>query len=57
MSEALPLFLSTASFFFFYLFPFDLYLLECEADRSPATIAEVKNTWICTSTPPYAFMV
>jgi hypothetical protein len=26
-----------------------------EADRSP-TRAEVKNTWVYTSTPPYAFM-
>jgi hypothetical protein len=27
-----------------------------EADHSPPTSAEVKNTWIYTSTPPYAFM-
>jgi hypothetical protein len=27
-----------------------------EADHSPATIADVKKTWIYTSTPPYAFM-
>jgi hypothetical protein len=27
-----------------------------EADHSPQTIAEVNNTWIYTSTPPYAFM-
>jgi hypothetical protein len=27
-----------------------------EADHSPHTSAEVKNTWIYTSTPPYAFM-
>jgi hypothetical protein len=27
-----------------------------EADHSPPTGAEVKNTWIYTSTPPYAFM-
>jgi hypothetical protein len=26
-----------------------------EADHVPPTSAEVKNTWICTSTPPYAF--
>jgi hypothetical protein len=24
----------------------------CEADRSPATSAKVKKTWICTATPP-----
>jgi hypothetical protein len=27
-----------------------------KADHSPPTSAEVKNTWIYTSTPPYAFM-
>jgi hypothetical protein len=27
-----------------------------EADHSPPTSAEVKNTWIYTSTSPYAFM-
>jgi hypothetical protein len=27
------------------------------ADHSPPTSAEVKNTWIHTSTPPYTFMV
>jgi hypothetical protein len=27
-----------------------------EADHSPPTSAEVKNTWIYKSTPPYAFM-
>jgi hypothetical protein len=27
-----------------------------EADHSPPTSAEVKNKWIYTSTPPYAFM-
>jgi hypothetical protein len=27
-----------------------------EADRLPPTSAEVKKTWIYTSTPPYAFM-
>jgi hypothetical protein len=27
-----------------------------EADHSPPTSAEVKNTWIYTSTPPYALM-
>jgi hypothetical protein len=28
-----------------------------EADRSPPASAEVKNTWIYTSTPPYVFTV
>jgi hypothetical protein len=28
-----------------------------EADHSPPTNAEVKNTWIYASTPPYVFMV
>jgi hypothetical protein len=27
-----------------------------EADHSPPPSAEVKKMWICTSTPPYAFM-
>jgi hypothetical protein len=27
-----------------------------EADRSLPTTAEVKNTWIYTSTPPYVFV-
>jgi hypothetical protein len=27
-----------------------------EADHSPRTSAEVKKTWIYTSTPPYVFM-
>jgi hypothetical protein len=27
-----------------------------EADHSPPASAEVKKTWIHTSTPPYAFM-
>jgi hypothetical protein len=27
-----------------------------EADHSPPTSAELKNTWIYTSTPPYVFM-
>jgi hypothetical protein len=26
------------------------------ADHSPAASAEVKKTWIYTSTPPFAFM-
>jgi hypothetical protein len=30
--------------------------LGSEADHSPPTSAEVKNTWIYTFTPPYAFM-
>jgi hypothetical protein len=30
---------------------------EREADHSPPTSAEIKRTWIYTSTPPYAFMV
>jgi hypothetical protein len=29
---------------------------ECEADHSPPTSAEVKQMWIYTSTPTYAFM-
>jgi hypothetical protein len=28
-----------------------------EADHSPENNAEVKKTWVCTSTPPYAFMM
>jgi hypothetical protein len=27
-----------------------------EADHSPPTSAEVKKTWVYTSTPPYVFM-
>jgi hypothetical protein len=27
-----------------------------ESDHSPATSAEVKNTWLHTYTPPYVFM-
>jgi hypothetical protein len=27
-----------------------------EADHSPLTSAEVKKTWVYTSTPPYAFL-
>jgi hypothetical protein len=27
-----------------------------EADHSPPRNAEVKKVWLCTSTPPYAFM-
>jgi hypothetical protein len=27
-----------------------------EADHSPQTSAEVKKTWVYTSTPPYAFV-
>jgi hypothetical protein len=29
----------------------------CEANHAPQTSAEVKNTWIYTSAPPYVFMV
>jgi hypothetical protein len=29
---------------------------EREADHPPQTSAEVKKTWIYTSTPPYVFM-
>jgi len=29
---------------------------EREANHSPASSAEVKNTWICNSTHPYVFM-
>jgi hypothetical protein len=29
---------------------------EREADQSPPTSAEMNKTWICTSTPPHAFM-
>jgi hypothetical protein len=28
----------------------------CHVDESPASSAEVKNTWSYTSAPPYAFM-
>jgi hypothetical protein len=27
-----------------------------EADHSPPNSAEVKETWVCTSTAPYVFM-
>jgi hypothetical protein len=27
-----------------------------EADHAPSSVAEVKNSWCCTYTPPYAFM-
>jgi hypothetical protein len=30
---------------------------ECEADHLPSTSADVKKTWVYTSTPPYVFMV
>jgi hypothetical protein len=30
---------------------------ECEAEHWPQSSAEVKNTWIYTSTPPYIYMV
>jgi hypothetical protein len=29
---------------------------RCEADQSPQTSVEVKNTWMYTSTPPYVFI-
>jgi hypothetical protein len=32
-------------------------LLEREVDQSPPSLAEIKNTWIYTTTPPYVFMV
>jgi hypothetical protein len=35
----------------------DLKRLERDADHSPPSSAEVKKTWIYTSTPPYVFMV
>jgi hypothetical protein len=38
------------------LFPRGVRLPGREADHSPTTTAEVKNTWIYTSTPPYVFM-
>jgi hypothetical protein len=30
--------------------------LGCEAHHSPPASAEVENTWIYVSTPPYVFM-
>jgi hypothetical protein len=40
--------------------PWDLSLgikrTGCEADHSPPTSAEIKKTWIYTSTAPFAFM-
>jgi hypothetical protein len=38
------------------LFPREIKRLGREADHSPPSSAEVKKTWIYTSTPPYAFM-
>jgi hypothetical protein len=32
-----------------------VYIGECSRDMNLATEG-VKNAWICTSTPPYAFM-
>jgi hypothetical protein len=29
----------------------------CEADCSPPSSSEVKNTWSCTSSPQYIFMM
>jgi hypothetical protein len=34
----------------------EVKLSRREADHSPPTSADVKKTWVCTSTPPYAFM-
>jgi hypothetical protein len=31
-------------------------LFPREADQSHPNSAEIKNSWICASTPPYAFM-
>jgi hypothetical protein len=30
--------------------------LGLEVDNSPSISAEVKKMWVCTSTPPHAFM-
>jgi hypothetical protein len=38
------------------IFPRGVNWLEDEADHSPLSSAEVKKTWIFTSTPPYVFM-
>jgi hypothetical protein len=38
------------------LFPSGVRRQEREADHSPLTNAKVKKTWVCTSTPSYAFM-
>jgi hypothetical protein len=38
------------------LFPPELKQSDREADHSPPASAEVKNTYIYTSTPPYVFM-
>jgi hypothetical protein len=38
------------------LFPRGVKRPGRESDHSPPTSAEVKNTWIYTSTPPYVFM-
>jgi hypothetical protein len=37
-------------------FPQEVNWLKHEADHSPPTSAEVRNMWIYTLTPPYAFM-
>jgi hypothetical protein len=39
------------------LFPWRVKLSGREADHSPPSSAEVKNAWICTSTPQFAFVV
>jgi hypothetical protein len=38
------------------LFPLGVKRPRLEADHSPPSSAEVKEMWIYTSTPPYAFM-
>jgi hypothetical protein len=38
------------------LLPRGVKWMEPETDHSPPTSAEVKKTWIYTSTHPYAFM-
>jgi hypothetical protein len=43
--------------FYELFFSTEVKTLGHEADNSPPTNAEVKNTWIYTSTPPYIFMV
>jgi hypothetical protein len=48
-----PSFLSNG---YWGLFPWGVKQQDREADLSPPTSAEVKKTWIYTSTPPYAFM-
>jgi hypothetical protein len=40
-----------------WLFPPGVKRQGREPDHSPPTSAEVKKTWIYTSTPPYTFMM